>query len=736
MPIRIADDLRKLYPEIDRVVRISHRESKIRKSDLVFKEKLTFVDPEFLKVFSFPILDGNNSNPLDGLNSIILSNEMAEKYFPGDNPIGKTLEVTISSKKEDFIVTAVIDNLKDRSSFIFDFLSPYIAFIARSSESMLTKYTAHNPVTFIKLKPNTDVDVLGEKFLNIDDFIDQKLQEGQMKKYFIQDLSKVHFSMELNNRHLRTSSPTSLYILIGLGLIVLLIACINFTTLSIGLSTTRSKEVGVRKVVGAVNSQLKKQYLGEAIFSSFLALLGGLFFAVLFLPVFNNLSGKNLSFSLELKLLITLMLLTLFVGLISGIYPASILSRLNPVKILKGSSEKGRKSFFSKILVVVQFSLSIFLIIVTVVFHKQLDFLNKKNLEFDHERLIELELSATNDNAEQLFKRVKNELMRHNRIIDIAGTSSDYGMSWGNVYWTRLGFKDADNEQKYFHFNQVSYDYLQTMGIELIKGRNFSEKFVSDRTGAVIINEEAVKYFKLEDPLNKRIEGLCKPDTKVIGVIKNFHYASLHEEIEPLVLALSGEGIDVENFNDYYGFWPHHLNYAVIKISSGEIRPVLEYIESKWTQISPFSPYEIKFIVETIQRQYETEKRWRSIVNYSSILAVFIACMGLFGLSLISASSRIKEVGIRKVLGASTLKIVTLISKDLILLVAAANILSWPIAYYVSRLWLQNFAYKTNLSLSIFAISGFCTLFVAVITISFQIMKAASSNPVESLRHQ
>ncbi len=465
-------------------------------------------------------------------------------------------------------------------------------------------------------------------------------------------------------------------------------------------------------------------------------MFGGLFFAVLFLPVFNNLSGKNLSFGLELNLLIILMLLTLFVGLISGIYPASILSRLNPVKILKGSSEKGRKSFLSKILVVVQFSLSIFLIIVTFVFHKQLDFLSEKNLEFDHERLIELELSATDDNAEQLFKRVKNELESHNRIIDVAGTSSDYGMSWGNVYWTRLGFKDANNDQKYFHFNQVSYDYLQTMGIELIEGRNFSEKFVSDRNGAVMINEEAVKYFKLEDPLKKWIEGLCKPNTKVIGVFKNFHYASLHEEIEPLVLALSGESIDVKNFNEFHGFWPHHLNYAVMKISLGEIRPVLGYIESKWKQISPFSPYEIKFIDETLQRQYEAEQRWRSIVNYSSIFAVCIACMGLFGLSLISASNRIKEVGIRKVLGASTWKIVTLISKDLLLLVAAANILSWPIAYYVSRLWLQNFAYKTNLCLTIFAISGFCTLFVAVFTISFQIMKAALSNPVESLRHQ
>ena len=269
-------------------------------------------------------------------------------------------------------------------------------------------------------------------------------------------------------------------------------------------------------------------------------------------------------------------------------------------------------------------------------------------------------------------------------------------MSWGRVSWTRLGFKDPAGEQKYFHFNQISYDYLQTMGIELIKGRNFSEKFVSDKTGAVIINEEAVKYFKLGNPLNKWIQGLFKPGTKVIGVIKNFHYASLHEKIEPLVLALSGESIDVDNFNEFHGFWPHRLNYAVIKISPGNIRPVLEYIGSSWKKISPNSPYEIKFVDETIQLQYEEELRWSRIINYSSIFAICIACMGLFGLSLISAYKRVKEVGIRKVLGASTSKIVLLISKDLLLLVATANILSWPIISIMLLKSIKGQAHRTS----------------------------------------
>lgn len=736
LPIRIADDLRGLYPEIDNIARISTRECKIKKSELVFKERMTFVDPEFLKLFSFPIITGNSSDPLADLKSIIISREIAEKYFPEENPIGKILEATFGSQSEDFTVTAVIDNFKNRSSIIFDFLAPYKVFMAKCSRVMLTSYNAHNPVTFIKLKPNSDADMLREKLLKIDEYIDQKLKEGQSKKYMVQDLKDVHFNAELNSRSIRTTSTVSLFILMGLGLIVLLIACINFMTLSIGLSATRSKEVGVRKVIGALNSQLKTQYLGEAIFSSFLALTGGVILAVIFLPVFNKLSGKSLVFGFELNLLITMILLTLFVGFISGIYPASILARLNPVRILKGSSEWGGKALLGRILVVIQFSLSIFLVIMTFVFQRQLGFISNKNLGFDHERLIELELSSTEDNAEQLFLRAKNKLINNNRIINIAGTSSNYGMSWGRVFWTRLGFKDLSGEQKYFHFNQVSYDYLQTMGIELITGRNFSEKFVSDKTGAVIINKEAVKYFKLGDPLNKPIKGVCKSGTKVIGVIKDFHYASLHEEIKPLVLALSGEGIDIDNFNEFYGFWPHQLNYALIKISPGDIRPVLEDIRSSWKNISPNSPYEIRFIDETIQRQYEEEQKWSRIINYSSIFAICIACMGLFGLSLISAYRRIKEVGIRKVLGASIWNIVRLISKDLLLLVAAANVLSWPIAYYVSYLWLQNFSYKINLNIVIFAVSGFLALFVSGITISFHVMKAALADPVKSLRHE
>jgi len=737
-PIPLADDLKRLYPQVEHVVRISDTEALVRRPDYVFNEKLMFVDPGFFSVFSFPIIQGNRTNPLDDRQSVVISREAAEKYFPGENPIGRTLEISRRGKSIDFTVTAVVDNMKRSSSIPFDFLLNYDIYYDSASSFMKTNYNTHNPLTFIKLMPGTDTESLRSSLFNIDDHIDQKLLEGVVKEYRLENLRDIHLSRDFENSTMIMNNPVYSYILAGIGGIILLIACINFMTLSVGLSFKRTKEVGIRKVMGAYKLQLIKQFLGEAVLLSILAVTAGIVLAVCALPLFNGISGKDLVFHIDFRMLLLLPLLALTVGCISGFYPAVIQSGIEPVQIFRSRIKTGGKKLFGKILVVIQFSLSIFLIITTVVFHRQLHFISARNLGFEQERLVEISLNRITDDPVRQFELFRNEIINDNRIAGIAAASSFYGLSYGNgeVFWTRLGFKDGGGERKYIHYNRVSYDYVNTMGLEIVAGRDFSREFGSDAENAVIINEAAAKYLNLQDPLNKSIEDLAKPGQKIIGVVRDFHFASLHGEIKPLLLSLTDNSIDDDKLSGLYGFWPQNYNTVVLRISKSTSLQIIDDLKETWVRLFPDSPFEVKFVDETIQQFYESERKWGRIINYSAIFAVFIACLGLFGLSLIAAEQKIREIGIRKVLGAGTGRIVVHVSKHLLILVAAANIFSWPAAYYVAEVWLRDFAYRTDLTFSVFIASGLLACMIAAATISFHSIKTARSNPVDTLRYE
>ncbi|MCK4766495.1 MAG: ABC transporter permease [Candidatus Aminicenantes bacterium] len=733
-PMRLADDLKRLYPEIEKTVRVSRTTPIIRNDGNSFRETVYYVGKEFFNVFSFPVLKGNMSNPLAEPHSIVISKEMAEKYFKNRDPVGKKLDIEFYDRKRDFYVSAVYDRKAGESSLVFDFLVPFDIYLERfNGKFMMTSYGANGGETYIKLNENTSRQDFNKKLSKIGSHINLDLPQGRSVKYLLQPLTDIHLDNSFSNTLAVVSSPVYSYILSGLGLLVLFIGCINFLTLALGRSASRAKEVGIRKVIGANKSHLAKQYLGEAILISVFALFAAVILASLMLPAFNELAGKAIAFKIDVSFLFAILAITLLVGIAAGSYPAVVLSQFNPVKVLRGGANIKGKNNFSRILVVVQFMLSIFLIITTLTMRKQLNYMTEMNLGFDHERLVEIAMNSSDKVSAQVLQRFKNEIELKNKkmILGVSAAATPYGTDW-----TRIGVDTVEKEQVKFNFNQVDYDYIKTMGIEIVEGRNFSKEYGSDSKDAVIVNEKFVEQYGIKEPLNKLLPGRFKNKPGIIAVVKNFNFASLHDDIQPLVMALSHDAVAAKYSSLNTPGWPPYLDYIIVRLGRGDLRPVTGFLESTWSKVSPGSPIEINFVDDTINRHYLSEKRWGKIVDYASIFAICIAALGLFGLSMLSMEKRLKEIGIRKVLGAATGRLVVFITKDLLILVAIANIFAWPVAFLALNKWLQNFAYKTGIDLSIFLFTAFLSLLIAGLTISYQTLKAAFLNPIDIIRYE
>jgi len=731
-PMRLADDLKRLYPEIENIVRVSRTTCIVRNDTSSFREKIYYVEKGFFNVFSFPILEGDMSNPLKNLHSIVISKEMAQKYFENQNPVGQKLNVGFYDRKRDFYVSAVYDKKANESSLVYDLLIPFDVYLERyKGKFMMTEYGASGGETYIKLNKNTKVQSFEKKLASMHQHINFGLPAGRSVNYLLQPLRDIHLNNRFSHTLTKESNPIYSYVLSGLGLLVLFVGCINFLILALGRSTTRAKEVGIRKVVGANRSHLAKQYLGEAILTSGFSLLAGVGLASLMLPAFNELANKAIVFRIDIPFLVAALAITLLVGLTAGSYPAVVLSRFHPVRVLRGSPNIKGKNNFSRVLVTAQFMVSIFLIIAALTMQKQLHYMTEMNLGFERERLVEIAMNSSAEVSDQVFHRFKNGIRQNDKILNVSAAATPYGTDW-----TQLGVAAPAKGELKFYFNQVDHDYIKTMGINMIAGRDFSREYGSDKTNAVIVNEKFVKQFGLEEPLNSYIPGPFKNKPRIIGVFKDFNFASLHKEIQPLIMALGPEAVAVSgrySSIDTPG-WPPHLDHIIVRVGQGDIMPVIHFLEKTWKKVSPGSPNEINFVDDTINRHYQSEKRWGKIINVASIFAILIASLGLFGLSMLSTEKRLKEIGIRKVFGAATGRLVLLITKEQLLLVAVANIFAWPFSYFIMNKWLQNFAYKTGINLSIFIVTAFLAMLIAIITISYQTFKAALLNPIDVIR--
>ncbi len=685
-----------------------------------YEENFYFADPSLFAVFTFPFIKGDPATALSLPSSIVITKDTASKYFGSQDPMGKTIR---TQNQNDYIVTGIIENIPKNSHLRFDFLGSMDRAVAMGARTHWSGWLYH---TYVLLQPDTSFDDVNTK---LEAWI--KTKDSHDVRYYLQPLSDIRLYGLRGEGTIRSLSFFSI-----LALLILIIACINYMNLATARAGTRTKEIGLRKVVGAKKTNILKQFMSESVFFAFFALLISICLVSLFLPVFNQISGKELSLSLAHHqfLFLGLLGITLLTGVFAGSYPAFFLSSFDPDRILKGTlSDKKtgtNTAFIRKGLVVVQFVLTIVLLISTTTVYRQMSFIKNRALGFDKSHLIYTQLRSEGNLWNQFdaqktwlsFKTLKNELSQNPNVLDVSAATclpfGAMGQEFGQLDW------DGKDPEYQVSMNHMAIDpgFFKAFQLDRVEGRFLSDEFPSDSQN-FILNEAAVEATGLESPVGQRFRLLDKEGI-ITGVVKDFHFAPLHREIEPLVLHLMP-----------YQYWMYR-NYVFIRIRSDNIPQAITSIQKIWDRAVPQYPFEFQFLDDTIETRYRSEQRLEMILQIFTILAISISCFGLFGLIAFTAEQRTKEIGIRKVLGASVGSVVRLLTKEFVVLVVLANFIAWPVAYFVMTKWLKNFAYRTEIGFITFLFAGLAALIIAFLTVCFQSIKAALNNPVNSLRYE
>jgi putative ABC transport system permease protein len=715
----VGPSFRAEVPGIESFVRLQQDLFVLRQRNETFNQEVLFVDSNFFSVFSLPLRVGDPGTVLSDLRSVVLSEKTARKYFGTPDAVGKTIELKVGDAFEPFTVAGIAANPPLNSSIQFEILMPFGFTQQRWNDTEWVNFYLN---TFVVLTPSTNYPALVPKMNEV--FRRRaKDQLREMKERYdisprvsfsLQPFTRMHLEpeYEMMNGLAHGSDPLFSYILGGIALFILLIACINFVNLTVAQSLKRSKEIGIRKVVGGRRSQLIGQFLGESFTLSFIAFGVGLALTLLALPAFNELANKRLSLSylLDAQLVAGYVGLFVLTGLAAGFYPALVLSGFDPVQTLYKRTRLAGKNYLAKGLVVVQFSLATFLIIATVVIYRQFNYLTSKPLGYDDKHLLVVHLGRAAD--EKLVNRFKQELAREPSIEVVAAKSGGFG-TIGKVGAERMEFA----------YDRIDENYLQSLRIPIVKGRGFSTAFPGDTTRSVLVKPAFVKAAGWQDPIGKTVfdaNGNQK-HLVVVGVVRDYHFSSLKEKIRPQLFVADPS-------------FP--LSDLWIKIRPGDVPRTLNVIGRTFRQLHPFVPFQYEFKDESNRRQYEAEAKWKQIITFGALLTIFISCIGLFGLTTFAAERRTKEIGIRKVLGASVGQITALLSGDFLRLVGLAFVLAVPAGWYAAHRWLQNYEYRLPISGWVFALAGGLALLVALLTIGFRAIRAALANPVHSLRSE
>ncbi|MFH1942924.1 MAG: ABC transporter permease [bacterium] len=704
----LAGIMKKEFPEVIKSTRYTSYRLSFKINNTSIEEYGGFADPDIFQMFTFPFTKGDPATAIDHPNAIVISQRLADRYFAGEDPIGKTLTTTRST---DFIVTGVMQNVPHNSHLQFDFL---VSFELLGQYGMpIDNWSNVSFITYVQLRRDATMMEVNQKIKTL-----IEIHDPDHNMYYLQPLSRVHLYSKFNFDFANSNQGDITYIriFIIIAIFILSIACINFMNLATARSLKRAKEIGLRKVVGAKRSQLIGQFLGEAVLMVTVGFILALLIIVLVLPSFYSLTGKPAVISrLDFRLVLTFISILVITGFFSGMYPAWFLSSFIPARVLKGTRIQGssHSSFLRNALVIFQFSLSIMLIIGTLMVQKQLTLIRNSKLGFEKENLIYMSMRG---NLQRNYQAVKNQLLQHPNILNVASSGYlpiDVGSGTSGADWDG---KDPDTRIQ-MQIIPVNYDFYDTYKMEMSQGRFFAKEFATDTSG-VILNEAAIAAMGMEDPLGKRFTA--GKDYRIIGVIKDFHYKSLHTKVEPLILKLI----------------PEWANYLSVRITDMDVPATINLLEKIWKENCPEYPFEYHFLDETIDRQYISEQRMNKIFLYFTIFAIFISCLGLLGLAAFIVEQSTKEIGIRKVLGASVTGIFVHLSLRFIKWVVLANIIAWPIAYFAMNNWLQNFAYRTSLNIWIFILPCLMAMIIALLTVSYQSIKAATANPVNSLRHE
>ena len=708
-------------PEIKYFVRTQSGNKNIKTGTEVKDQDILFADSTFFDVFSFPLISGNPHTCLKDPLSVVLSEDAAKRQFGSLDVIGKIVMLKDDSDFVPHKITAVTKKCPQNSSIKFEMLLP----IKETKEDASNNENWFNFFlnTFVVLNSHANVQTVASqmnKFYNQDSkdaITSLKAKFGNevdnwKTSYFLQPFPDMHMSTELpaQNGLSDASNPTYSYILSGIALFVLLIACINFVNLTVARSVKRAKEIGIRKVVGGGRGQLIIQFLGESFLLCTIAFLLAIALVQLILPVFNELSNKSLALSylFDAKLIGGYIILFILTALLAGFYPAIVLSGYNPVETLYSRFMLAGKNYLQKSLVVLQFALASFLIIATFTIYQQFNFLTTEKLGYEDNNLIMVHKNFKTHNEAWLFK---NELLKAPDIISVAPRN---GGMWGTM--AKLNNDSSIN----FDYETVDEAFLSTLKIPLVQGRNFSPDFPSDSANSVLVNEAFVRQAGWKNPIGQTVNfWYNNKKYNVIGVVKDYHYASLNQKIGPQLFTMKKD-------NNY--------GMVYIKIKPNTASASLQTIQKTFKQLFPLNPYSYTFMNEQNLKNYEAEGKWKQIMLFGAILTIFISCIGLFGLSVLSAEKRTKEIGIRKVLGAPVNRIVTILSKDFIKLVIISLVVAIPAAWMAAHKWLENYPYRIMLNWGLFASAGILVILIALITVSFQAIKAAMANPVKSLR--
>ena len=650
--------------------------------------------------------------------SIILSERAVLKYFGSKDPIGKTLT---AGERFAFKVTGVFANMPSNSHFVMDAVAPYATYFKLTGNN-IENWGSNYSYSYFLLQEGVDPKTLESKFSA---FIDKYLYKGQkiddrFKNVLVmQALTKIHLHSH-RNQEINTNGDNIYVILFSsIAYLILFIACLNYMNLATARSLQRGKEVGIRKVVGAQRGQLIKQFLGESLSTTVLAMILSIFLVVLVLPTFNRLVERPLKFNpvSNPPLFFGLVLVVLVVGLFSGSYPALSISGFKPISVLSGAFSRSAKgSALRNTLVLTQFSITIIFLIFTFVVREQLNFINNREMGYSREQIITSRIRDSR--IRQNIQAIKAELLQHSGVVAV--TTSESLPNNIDFHTTARWTGQPAEAQFLIYYQTADYDFVDLFDIEIVEGRNFSRDFPSDEGGAFLVNEAAVKAAQWDSPLGQEFFPWRGESGKIVGVIKDFHLHSLHRPIEPLYILLDNRD----------------FAYLSIKIKANNIPSTIGYVEGVMKKFSPNYPFEYSFFDDVFERAYHTEQRMGGMFSSVAFLAIIIACLGLFGLATFAAAQRTKEIGIRKILGASEAEIILLFSKDFMYWVLLANIFAWPAAYFAMNKWLQNFVYRIDIGMGPFILSGALALSVALVTVSFQTIKAASANPIDSLRYE
>jgi putative ABC transport system permease protein len=717
------------YPDIVNAARFWRREFAIKdhKND-VRRQEMFAVDNSVFDMFDFHLEEGDEQTALTDPMKVVLTRKNALRYFGSEDAVGKSLTFEWEGEQVDFKVTGILEEVPENSHIHFDMLIS----IASYPEEEFADWRSNYLYTYVLVSEDTSKSELEEK---LKAFVAQRLEPhyGDLlilnKDMGIHDVLTMHL-FPIADIHLHPSinweveaggSISSVYIFSSIAVLILIIACLNFVNLSTARANKRAKEVSLRKTVGADKSQLQGQFIQESVLLAFVSLVFAFVMSSLFIQAYNEIFSENLSLSslLQIKNLIILLGATFAVGVLAGLYPALYLTRFEPVEVLKGGPQSGSgKSVFRRNLVVVQFSISIVLIVGMLTVYKQMRFIQTRSLGYDKENVVILPVRS--QQIAQNYESFRNELKNNSQIISVSASSevpadSHYSNSYVNP-------PDSDDPISMILFSS-DHDYVETYRMEILAGRAFSRDFSTDTEGIIILNESAARRigWMPEEAVGKKlVGGYLEGEAEVVGVVKNFHYKSLRREVEPMALFLL----------------PSYIRKISVRIIPGNIGRIISFIQKTWETAFPGEQFEYGFLDSRIEQLYESEKKMQDLFIIFAALSILVACMGLLGLVSFTAELKTKEISIRKVLGASTGNVILLMSKEFIKWIVLANIVAWPLAWFLMNKWLQNFAYRANLGVIIFLLAGLVTMLIAIFTFIFQTVKMACANPVNSLRYE